>query len=73
MRRSFYHFVKTLADPYKKDDVTLFANAVSRDGTFPKQSEDYDELSDYLELNADYVESMTLFDEVFQEYRETNR
>lgn len=73
MRRSFYHYVKTLRDPYKKDEVTLFANSVDEDGSFPKQSEDYTEISDYLELNAEYVNSMTVFDQVFQEYSETNK
>lgn len=73
MRRSFYHYVKTLRDPFKKDDITLFANAVDEDGSFPKQSEDYTEISDYLELNAEYVSSMTIFDQVFQEYSETNK
>lgn len=73
MRRSFFHYVKTLRDPYKKDEVTLFANAVDEDGSFPKQSEDYAEISDYLELNADYIKSMTVFDQVFQEYSDTNK
>lgn len=73
MRRSFYHYVKTLRDPYKKDDITLFANAVDEDGSFPKQSEEYGEISDYLELNADYIRSMTVFDHLFQEYSETNK
>lgn len=72
MRRSFYHYVKTLRDPYKKDSVTLFANAVDRDGSFPKQSEDYDELSRYLEVEADYVDSMSVFDEVFLDYVDKN-
>ncbi|EXJ22603.1 hypothetical protein ADIAL_2189 [Alkalibacterium sp. AK22] len=73
MRRSFYHYVKTLRDPYKKDSATLFANAVSDDGAFPKQSSDYAELSDYLELSADYVESMLVFDQLFQDYTEKNK
>lgn len=73
MRRSFYHYVRTLRDPYKKDDITRFANAVDHDGTFPKQSSDYNELSDYLEMNGDYVVSMEVFDEVFQMYKDNNK
>lgn len=72
MRRSFYHYVKTLRDPYKKDEVTLFANAVDKDGSFPKQSESYDEISRYLEIDADYIDSMSVFDEVFQDYLNYN-
>jgi len=73
MRRSFYQYVKTLRDPYKKDDITLFANAVDHDGTFPKHSSSYDELSGYLEMNGDYVVSMDVFDEVFQLYKDNNK
>lgn len=73
MRRSFYHYVRTLRDPYLKDDITLFANAVDQDGTFPKQSINYDELSDYLEMNGDYVVSMDVFDKVFQMYKDNNK
>ncbi|MFO8070011.1 MAG: YozE family protein [Alkalibacterium sp.] len=73
MRRSFYHYVKTLRDPYKKDEMTLFANAVDKDGTFPKQSKSYDEISNYLEMNGDYVVSMDIFDKVFRSYEENNK
>lgn len=73
MRRSFYHYVKTLRDPYKKDEVTLFANAVDKDGSFPKHSESYDEISRYLEIDADYIDSMSVFDEVFQDYLNDNK
>lgn len=73
MRRSFYHYVKTLQDPYKKDDITLFANSIDKDGSFPKQSESYDELSSYLEMNVDYIKSMGIFDEIFQNYLDNNK
>lgn len=73
MRRSFYHYVKTLRDPHKKDEMTLFANSVDKDGSFPKQSEDYDEISRYLETDADYIEAMSVFDDVFQMYQDNNK
>lgn len=34
----------------------------------PKQSTDYNELSSYLELNADYLESMSVFDQAWEQY-----
>lgn len=70
MRRSFYHYLMTHRDPKKKEAITLFANDAFKDGSFPKQSEDYDEISAYLELNADYLPSMTIFDEAWQAYKE---
>ncbi|MDF2856939.1 MAG: hypothetical protein K0Q87_2790, partial [Neobacillus sp.] len=36
--------------------------------SFPKIAEDYHEISTYLELNGHYLKSMTVFDEVWQEY-----
>ena len=53
-----------------KDPISSFANAAVDDLQFPKQSIDFDELSHYLELNADYLDSMAVFDEVYREYSE---
>lgn len=38
------------------------------DHSFPKASTDYHELCAYLELNGDYLSSMTTFDEAFEQY-----
>lgn len=73
MRRSFYQYIKTMRDPYKKDDMTLLANAIDKDGAFPKHSTQYNELSDYLEMNGDYVISMDVFDKVYQMYEDNNK
>lgn len=62
-----------MRDPYKKDDMTLLANAIDKDGTFPKHSTQYNELSDYLEMNGDYVISMDVFDKVYQMYEDNNK
>ncbi|GAA0372306.1 YozE family protein [Alkalibacterium iburiense] len=72
MRRSFYQYLMTHRDPHKKDALTAFANAAEKDGSFPKQSDKYEEISRYLELNGDYPESMTVFDEAFQLYKEND-
>jgi uncharacterized protein YozE (UPF0346 family) len=68
MEMSFYQYLMTERDPYKKDEITLFANAAFNDRIFPKQSEDYDEVSTHLELNGDYLPSMTIFDEAWERY-----
>lgn len=70
METSFYHYLMTERDPHKQDDITLFANAAFNDRIFPKQSEDYDEVSTYLEMNASYLPSMMIFDEAWQRYLE---
>lgn len=68
METSFYHYLMTERDPHKQDEITLFANAAFNDRIFPKQSEDYDEISTHLELNAAYLPSMLIFDEAWQRY-----
>lgn len=72
MRRSFYHYLMTLKSP-RRDTESEFANNVSKDIQFPKQSEDYHELSSYLEMNTDYLENMHDFDELWEKYLENNR
>jgi len=69
MEMSFYQYLMTERDPYKKDEITLFANEAFHDGLFPKQSEDYDEVSRHLEMNADYLPSMMIFDEAWERYQ----
>lgn len=68
MELSFYHYLMTERDPYKRDELTLFANEAFNDSLFPKQSEDYDEVSRHLEMNTDYLPSMTIFDDAWQKY-----
>lgn len=70
MRRSFYHYLMTLRGHDPHDAIENFARAASLDPMFPKQTEDYHELADYLELNVDYLPSMDLFDRVYEQYLE---
>ncbi|MDT2596097.1 YozE family protein [Enterococcus dongliensis] len=73
MRRSFYHYILTQRGHDFHDPVEAFAGAVAKDITFPKQSEDYHEITDYLELSVDYLDSMDLFDQVWEKYLENNK
>jgi len=73
MKRSFYHYLLTERDPRKKDPVTQFANDAQFDGSFPKQSESYEEISQYLELNGHYLPSMSVFDEAWERYQEKDQ
>lgn len=50
------------------DEIAQFANNAFYDQAFPKQSQDYDEISRYLELNGAYLPSMTIFDQAYQQY-----
>lgn len=50
-----------------------FANNAFHDQSFPKHEANYQKISDYLELNAGYLPSMSIFDEVYQKYQEIDR
>ena len=64
-RESFYRFLMTQRNPGSVDDI---AHNAQHDSSFPKQEEDYEKLSDYLELNAGYLPSMSVFDKAYQLY-----
>ena len=66
MRESFYRYLMTKRDPNGVDEISHFANAAFFDQAFPKHSDDYHEISHYLELNATYLPSMSVFDEAWQ-------
>lgn len=67
-KRSFYFWLMTQRNSESVDEVAQFANNAFFDQAFPKQSHDYDELSNYLELNAGYLPSMTIFDDAYRSY-----
>ncbi len=50
-----------------KNEVSDLAEAMYDDLSFPKQSEDYDEISSYLELSG-LLDSMSIFDEAWELY-----
>lgn len=69
VKMSFYEYLMTERDPHKQEEITFFANAAFEDRMFPKQSEDYQEISEHLEMNVDYLPSMTIFDEAWETYQ----
>lgn len=71
MNKSFYQYLLKYRDPEPKDAASRFANHVFEDVAFPKSSVDYHEISTYLELNSSYMESMSVFDRVWEWYMET--
>lgn len=67
-RQSFYRYLMTLRNPNLHDEITQFANDAFYDQAFPKQADQYEEVSNYLEMNGSYLPSMSVFDEVWQKY-----
>lgn len=68
MHKTFYTFLMTQRNPDSTDAIAEFASNAFLDQSFPKQSKDFHELSQYLELNAGYLPTMTVFDDAWQAY-----
>ena len=64
--KSFYHFVLTYRG--LQDDKGHFAEAVFNDFMFPKDATNFDELSAYIEMQADADLSTYVFDELWGIY-----
>jgi uncharacterized protein YozE (UPF0346 family) len=73
MRNTFFQFLMTQRNPQPNDEVEEFANRAFFDQVFPKQSRDFDEISKYLELNGNYLESMSIFDMAWQRFLESEQ
>ncbi|MBS4176655.1 YozE family protein [Lederbergia citrea] len=71
MNKSFYHFLMKYRQPTLKDELSRFANGAYADHSFPKDSEDYHEISSYLELNGEYLPTVALFDQAWELYIES--
>ncbi|WP_178196393.1 YozE family protein [Ligilactobacillus sp. Marseille-Q7487] len=69
-RQSFYQYLMTQRDPNAIDEIAQFANNAFYDQSFPKQASEYEEVSAYLELNAGYLPSMSVFDDAWHNYLE---
>lgn len=68
MRQSFYQYLMTLRNPNDHGEIANFAQNAFFDQAFPKQETDFEKLSNYLELNAGYLPSMSVFDQAYNMY-----
>lgn len=68
MKRSFYQFALKYRGKLKADDFSEFAEAMFLDHSFPKSSEDFEELSTYIEERAHPILKASTFDAIWDEY-----
>lgn len=55
----------------KKGDLFgRFAEEIYKDHSFPKYSSDYNEISSYLELNDTSLNSIAIFDQIWEMYEQ---
>ena len=68
MQRSFYNWLMSQRNPSFANEIQEFANRAWFDSSFPKQSTDFDEISNYLETNVSYVD-LDVFDLAWSQYQ----
>lgn len=72
MRKTFYEYLMTLKEVKVATIISQLAEDVSLDPQFPKQSKDYNQISEYLEMNTNYFPDLSLFDRLWEIYIEEN-
>lgn len=66
---SFYQHLMTYRGKKVPDDQSNLADWVFLDYDFPKYSSDYNEISNYLEWNSPFANALTVFDEIWEQYK----
>jgi uncharacterized protein YozE (UPF0346 family) len=56
----------------KPNDESRLAEWAYKTFDFPKHSSNYDEISKYLETNSPFPGALTVFDELWEVYKENN-
>ena len=54
----------------RKDDQGRLAEQIFEDLAFPRHENDFNTLSDYIETHGDFTLSMSVFDDLYEEYTE---
>ncbi|MGO3049500.1 hypothetical protein CD110_06950 [Staphylococcus casei] len=65
---SFYQFVLTVRG--RKDEKGTLAEEIFDDLSFPRHAKEFHILSDYIETQSNYTISMSVFDDLYEEYTE---
>ena len=69
--RTFYRFILTFRGKLTDDAESRLAEWIYLDHDFPKHTNDYDEISDYLEWNSPFNGALMVFDRLWDEYKTT--
>ena len=68
MGKSFYDYIVRSVDYHAKDPMSRLANAIHQDQGFPKRSENFNEVSSYMENSPHYTRLLTILDDAWQKY-----
>lgn len=70
MNKSFYQFTLSFRGGGKDDEKAIFAESMFNDLSFPKEEQDFDLLSRYVEEMVDEGMRSVIFDELYKLYEE---
>lgn len=70
---TFYQFMMTLRGKLVADEKSKLADWMFKDHDFPKHSNNYHEISDYLEWNTPFHNALMVFDEVWAIYEANHK
>lgn len=68
LKKSFYHYVLTFRGGEWSDEKVRFAESMFLDHGFPKNSYDFEELSNYIEFQSDEYLTIGAFDVLWDLY-----
>lgn len=70
MRKSFYTWLMTERNPKSHSAKAILADLAFEESAFPKHTDDFDQVSRFLEEHASFSFNMGDFDRIWQEYLE---
>lgn len=66
---SFYEYAIRFHNSEANDPKSRLANTIKADPTFPKQSQSFNEITDYMESHSEYSRLLAVFDDLFATYQ----
>lgn len=68
LKKSFYHFALTYRGGEWSDEKVRFAESMFLDHAFPKMSDSFEELTNYIEFQSDEYLTIGAFDQLWDLY-----
>ena len=69
VRKSFYSWLMTERNPKSNEPKAILADLAFQDTAFPKHTDDFDEVSRFLEEHASFPFNLGDFDAIWEEYQ----
>lgn len=68
MRQSFYTWLMAQRNPASQTTLAILAELIFADCMFPKHTDNFETISQYLENEADFVFNLSEFDKIWEDY-----